>query len=295
MTEPTEALRLRRLEPDKADHCVALSAEAGWNQTEADWRLMLTLGAGVGFFIGDDTLVATAIALPFGDRFAWISMVLVSRPYRHRGLATRLMENRLTYCENMGLPAVLDATDAGRPIYAPLGFRDLWRIVRLEANGLPGLDTEPQADIPVRPLAGDDLDWISRYDAASFGANRAEILRHLYCRKPDRAFVAEAGDGLRGFVLARDGRLALHVGPLVADDAATAIALAARAMSRVKGRVFVDAVDRPDSTFTSWLYANAFAVQRPFTRMRREPGSQDRQGDSDDAGRFFAVAGPELG
>lgn len=295
MTEPTEALRLGRLEPGKANNCVALSTAAGWNQTEADWRLMLTLGDGVGFYVGDDTLVATAIALPFGDRFAWIGMVLVSTPYRHRGLATRLMENRLTYCESVGLPAMLDATDAGRPMYAPLGFRDLWRIVRLQANDLSGRATEPQADIPVRPLTGDDLDWISRYDAASFGADRGEVLRHLYDRKPDRAFVAEASDGRRGFVLARDGRLALHIGPVVADDAATAIALAARAMSRVKGRVFVDAVDRPDSTFTSWLYAHAFAVQRPFTRMRREPGSRECQGDTDDAGRFFAMAGPELG
>ncbi len=295
MTEPTEALRLRRLEPDKADHCVALSTEAGWNQTEADWRLMLTLGDGVGFFLGDAVPVATAIALPFGDRFAWISMVLVSRLYRHRGLATRLMENRLAYCKNMGLPAMLDATDAGRPIYAALGFRDLWRFVRLEANGFPGLDMKPETDILVRQIAADELDRISRFDAASFGANRAEVLCHLYERKPDRAFVAEVNDKPSGFVLARDGRLALHVGPLIADDATTAIALAARTMIGVKGRVFVDAVDRPDSVFTAWLYANAFAFQRSFTRMRREPGSRKRQGDSNGAGGFFAVAGPELG
>lgn len=295
MTEPTEALRLRRLEPDAADHCMALSTEAGWNQTEADWRLMLTLGDGVGLFLGDATPVATAIALPFGDRFAWISMVLVSKQYRHRGLATRLMENRLTYCENMGLPAMLDATDAGRPIYAALGFRDLWRIVRLEASDFSGLDMKQNAGIVVRPISADDLDRISRSDAASLGANRAKVLCHLYERKPDRAFVAEVNGKPSGFVLARDGRLALHVGPLIADHDATAIALAARAMAGIKGRVFVDAVDRPDSAFTSWLYAHAFAVQRPFTRMRREPGSRERRGDSDGAGGFFVVAGPELG
>ena len=172
MTEPTEALRLGRLEPDKADNCVALSAEAGWNQTDADWRLMLRLGAGVGFFIGDGTLVATAIALPFGDRFAWIGMVLVSTPYRHRGLATRLMENRLTYCKSMGLPAVLDATDAqvhGQPFLGLLWVERFVRRLRREIA-----EVVPTGTSPLRHGVG-----VAGRRSATARAHRLSKVRHL--------------------------------------------------------------------------------------------------------------------
>ena len=77
--------------PDDLDGALALSAEAGWNQVAADWRLMLRLGS--GFAVRDDgRVVATALALPYPPAFGWVSMVLVHAPYRRRGLATRLVE-----------------------------------------------------------------------------------------------------------------------------------------------------------------------------------------------------------
>ena len=42
-----DSLIERRLVPADAEHLVALSAEAGWNQTATDWRLMLRHGDGV--------------------------------------------------------------------------------------------------------------------------------------------------------------------------------------------------------------------------------------------------------
>jgi hypothetical protein len=75
----SDELREHALDPSMVPACLALSAEAGWNQIEADWRLMLRLGRGLGVSAGDGRLVATAIMLPFERRFAWISMVLVCR------------------------------------------------------------------------------------------------------------------------------------------------------------------------------------------------------------------------
>ena len=66
-----------------------LSDEAGWNQNAADWAVFFKYGTVLGFAIADG-LVATAAALPYGDAFGWISMVLVTAEWRRRGLATRL-------------------------------------------------------------------------------------------------------------------------------------------------------------------------------------------------------------
>src|SRR5687768_17683295 len=93
--------------------CLALSTEAGWNQTEADWRLILRLGNGQGLFEGQ-RLIATASAIPYGDRFGWVCMVLVAVDRRRKGHATSLVRWVLRSLDEGGLVPGLDATQAGR-------------------------------------------------------------------------------------------------------------------------------------------------------------------------------------
>ena len=65
------------------------------------------------------------------ERLAWISMVLVTRARRRGGLGTGLLRRCIeeTRASAAGV-AGLDATEQGRPIYLPLGFRDLYAISR---------------------------------------------------------------------------------------------------------------------------------------------------------------------
>ena len=105
-----------------------LSASASWNQNEADWRLMLTLGRGWGIRALDDggreRLAASVIALPYGDEFAWVSMVIVLPAFRGRGYASQLLEHALGELAWRGIAAILDATPDGHPIYVAKGFVD---------------------------------------------------------------------------------------------------------------------------------------------------------------------------
>ncbi len=211
-----------------------LSAEAGWNQTAADWRLMLNLGEGFGLWTLEGRLVASTIVLPFGGRFAWISMVLVTEDFQRRGLAARLLHHAVAVLVERGLTPMLDATPAGARVYEPLGFVGLYRLQRLQAPAASqptSVSVAPPSRITVRPATTSDLGAIAAYDAPAFGADRTPILAHFIERQPERAFVAERSGELVGYVLARDGRTALHPGPLVADDQATAIALADRALA----------------------------------------------------------------
>jgi hypothetical protein len=102
--------------------------------------------------------------------------------------------------------------------------------------------------------------------------------------------VAERNGQVAGFALAREGREAMQVGPLVARDAGTARELLAAALSVVSAPVYVDIADHAAS-LQAWALAQGFAIQRPFTRMAHGP----RGYAPGEAALIFCPAGPELG
>ena len=166
---------------------LTLSAEAGWNQTAADWQIFLDLGNAVGVVGADGRLIATAATLPHADRFAWISMVLVTAAQRRRGLARWLLRDCIERLTNHRLVPVLDATPAGRNVYSGLGFYDAWSMRRLVTRAQHAPRARPAAEgVTVLPL--DPADWpkIIAYDTAIFGADRGALLRRLAGRLPKR-------------------------------------------------------------------------------------------------------------
>jgi GNAT superfamily N-acetyltransferase len=253
--------------------CFALSRAANWNQNEADWRLMLELGHGWGLSLADGTLIASTLVLPYGD-FAWVSMVLVHPAHRRHGHASRLLRVALAALHDRGLTPVLDATPAGREVYRQEGFRDTWTFKRFQKTGtVPIFHAEKMVTVTNFEL-----------DREAFGADRLRLLRALEARLPQAAL--SLADG---FVLGREGREANQIGPLVARDEATAIALLQSALAAVTAPLYVDVVDHAPK-MQQWLLEQGFTFQRPFTRMvygaDRAPGNERL---------VYLVAGPELG
>jgi len=114
--------------------------------------------------------------------------------------------------------AGLDGTGQGRPIYLPLGFRDLYKIARWHFDGAKGGAVAPPAGVTIRPITPADLPRLAIYDRPLTGMERPSILMHLALRQPGRAWLAEdVGSKIVGFVLGREGRVATSLGPVVAD------------------------------------------------------------------------------
>jgi ribosomal protein S18 acetylase RimI-like enzyme len=258
--------------------CLALSRAAHWNQNEADWRLMLAIGHGWGISAHGE-LIASTLVLPF-EGFAWVSMVLVLPAHRRKGYAQRLLRIALEDLKERSLAAVLDATPAGREVYRLEGFRDTWSFKRFALEGQKGVRTLFQKKGP------DPFSWeaVLRLDREAFGASREPLLRDLARRLPQAALATE-----RGFILGREGREALQLGPLVACDEGSAIELLSRALEAVAPPLYLDVADHAPR-LVQWLQERGFAVQRPFTRMvrglARAPGNEKL---------VYCVAGPELG
>jgi len=123
---------------------MALSRAANWNQNEADWRMMLRLGKGFGLSAADGSLVASIVVLPYGDEFAWMSMVLVSPQHRRLGYASRMLRRALAYLQSRGLAAVLDARHAVE-IGTGTGVSGIWLLRGMREDGvLTSVDIEAE-------------------------------------------------------------------------------------------------------------------------------------------------------
>jgi GNAT superfamily N-acetyltransferase len=284
--ENTEPLVLVPLTSSDIGDAQELVAEAGWNQTPADWCVFLELGHTLSARARDGTLVGTAATLPYAGGFAWISMVLVAKQWRRRGTGTRLLNRCIEMLRESSSIPMLDATPAGREVYRRLGFRDLWPITRWRRAA--AVDSGSVAT-NVRLLEGCDLAQVVTLDTATFGCSRDNLLQRLRDRSLEFACVAETNTQVRGFLLGRNGRAATQFGPIVADDEHMAAALVDFAGQRVGSPVMLDVPDQ-HAGFTKWLENHGFVRERPLMRMIL---SADRS--VGDPRRMIAIAGPELG
>jgi len=274
-------LAIASIDAGESEAVWPLSIEAGWNQNVADWRFMLGAGHGFGLRGSDGKWEASSLVLPLGEKLAWISMVLVTQARRRGGVGTGLLKRCIAEAQANGAVAGLDATEQGRPIYLPLGFRDLYRISRWHFDGVK--EMPPTA--AVRRMAIADLPGMRVYDHELSSMHRPALLAHLAVRQPAMALVSDAG----GFVLGREGRTAYSIGPVIADDEATGLALIAKAASSVPGPFIIDVPDA-HANIRRWLERQGAVSPRGYVRMTlgSAPGL-------DDPSHVFALAGPELG
>jgi GNAT superfamily N-acetyltransferase len=271
-----EHLAIGILGADDAREGLLLSAEAHWNQNEADWRFFLTRGAVFGIRDGDSRLIATAALLPYTSNNAWISMVLVTQNWRRRGLATKLLDACLDSAAKQELTTWLDATPAGATVYGPLGFKPTLELRRLRFAG-------SAARAAPRPVSDSNYEEFIARDRRTMGFDRSALLRDLGGR-PGSQLLSHGS----AMALIRDGRTARHIGPLFADDASSATALTVTIAQAEMGPMLIDAVSE-HGEFLENLTTCGWTIERPFQRMRF--GSATTL----DAAPPFAVAGPEYG
>jgi GNAT superfamily N-acetyltransferase len=257
---------------------VELSTEAGWNQTAEDWSLLIRLGRGYGAASPEGRLVATALALPYPSSLGWIGMVIVHGPYRRRGLATRLLDRSIADLLDRGLVPFLDATPAGQPVYERMGFRPVEALTRWRGEG-----GGPPADA-LSPLR--DIGDVAELDRLAFGADRSAVLGDLLGRAGAVSLCDPAGDG---YLLARTGRTATYIGPVVARGAASAVKLLEAGLAAITGPATVDVPDR-QLDIADLLSSRGFQPERPFARMALE-----RNSGYGEPALIRAIAAPELG
>jgi predicted N-acetyltransferase YhbS len=282
-----DELEIRLLTEEHISAGMRLSTLAGWNQTESDWRRVLQHDP-QGCFMAclNNRVVGTTTTTVYGTDLAWIGMVLVDPEYRRRGIATQLMEAAIRSLRSQGVETIkLDATPAGRPVYAALGFTEETRIERWMGTARATGKTDFQIWRPeVRQK-------VMALDRRAFGAERADLLDSLVVDSSVMPLTISASDGeLQGYALARRGTLACYIGPVVAKSQHTAVSLLDGMFDRLNGRdVFIDINTRFEAG-AQIMGTRGFVKQRDFMRMCFGPENSPETSEL-----IFAIAGPEIG
>ena len=286
------AEKLEELTPEALAMLCELVAHTGWNQTAQDWGVFFQCGAIYVVRDAQGRIAASGAVLPMGESrpgylasltgrgVAWISMILVRPDMRGRGLAHRVFERCMGDIRERGRIAMLDATPQGEPLYQQYGFEPLWRLTRWQREARP-------ATGPELPLAKPDLETLAELDQESLGFSRKTLLSELVDR-PDSRYVRH----VLGLAVVRSGRVAHHIGPLIATNEPTAVAVMRQAVAALSGPVVIDVPDaRP--LLRQALADAGFAPQRGFLRMARALAEQRiPRGQTH---FIHAIAGPEFG
>jgi GNAT superfamily N-acetyltransferase len=175
----------------------------------------------------DSVVVGVGGAVDYGP-FAYVGLVGVHPSAQRQGIGMALMEPLLAWLDGRGCPVVLlDASDAGAPLYLRLGFVEddqtaVYRLERLEPF-TPG----ESAGVEVRPFTPFELLAVAAFDAPRFGAARMDVFTAFLDRYPARSFVAcDASGAVTGYLIAQ----ATTLGPWSTATPAVAAALLAHAL-----------------------------------------------------------------
>ncbi|MFL6445705.1 MAG: GNAT family N-acetyltransferase [Candidatus Sulfotelmatobacter sp.] len=265
---------LRTMKTEDVPAAFQLSAQAGWNQTEEDWRTLLELAPKTCLAIEvDGQLAATTTLLCYGRRLAWIGMVLTKVEFQRRGFAKALFREALKRADEMEIETIkLDATKQGQPLYEQFGFRGEEEIVRWSRQNS---GTEPL------PVVRSSTPVWRHLDANYFGADRLSLLERL--AEKNAPAVRE-----HSYLYSRPGRASAYLGPCVSDNPEDARTLISARVQNSQCSWYWDLFpgNRHAASVARHL---GFTPQRHLLRMARGKELCENR----DA--IYAIAGFELG
>jgi GNAT superfamily N-acetyltransferase len=228
--------RIRLMRPGEISTAVDWAAAEGWNPGLAD-ASCFGVADRRGFLIGefDGVPAATVSCVNYGANFSFLGFYLVRADLRGRGYGLRMWKQAIAHAGRRVIG--LDGVVAQQQNYRKSGFELAYANVRY--GGAIVAPDRPQAD--VIELSQVPLATIEAYDATVFPAPRPAFLR-AWVNAPGHVGCARVRDGrLAGFGVIRPCRTGYKIGPLAADDRATAeIVLSALVAKVGGGDIFLD-------------------------------------------------------
>lgn len=246
-TAPQETLLLREISTADALACHALSRAVNWPHRAEDWEMVIGLGRGVVATLGQE-IVATALWWPYGETHATLGMIIVSPAHQGGGIGKRLMQALFEQAHGRSL--MLNATAAGEPLYAKLGFVPCGGVQQHQGETPAIAAPVLQAGMSLRLGRRADLVLLERIDRQATGLARKPMLEVLLAC--GECIVLERNGQPEGFsILRRFGR-GLVVGPVVAATRDDAQILIAHWLHEQRGQ-FLRVDIQADSGLEDWL------------------------------------------
>jgi predicted N-acetyltransferase YhbS len=226
-----DRITFRALSDSDVETAHRLSVAVGWPHRAEDWRAVLLAGHGLCALDATGRVVGTAMWWPMGADFATVGMVIVSPELQGRGLGRKLMRAVLGAAPYATLQ--LNATVAGLPLYRSEGFRPIGTVEQYQGVALPVVPKCPPGRA-VRSTTEADWPSVVALDRLGHGHDREAILVAL-TRQAAGALCLHGGRAT-GYAFCRPFGRGAAIGPVIANDEETAIALIRFLVSSHTGR-----------------------------------------------------------
>jgi predicted N-acetyltransferase YhbS len=225
-----------------------------------------------GWFVGEQggSVVGTVGVVRY-DGFAYLGLMAVAPGQQQRGLGRWLLEHALAWLEQRGIGcAVLDATEAGAPLYTRLGFVDAGVTIEMARRGgseAPLVARATDVAIARSGEAPEDADALRALDHTLFGAERAALWTRLAAEAnpPVPTLLARAAGRAVGYLTLQPGLF----GPWAATDPRVAESLLVRALAEVPADASLRVqVPGGNAAALALLGAAGFVARRTLRHMR---------------------------
>ncbi|MEH2531919.1 GNAT superfamily N-acetyltransferase [Bradyrhizobium sp. AZCC 1588] len=255
---------IRTMHPKEISLAVDWAAAEGWNPGLADDVCFASVDP-EGFFIGeiDGAPVATVSCVNYSAGFSFLGFYIVRPDLRGKGYGLQIWNAAIAHA---GARVIgLDGVTAQQDNYRKSGFELAYANVRY--GGMVAAPSAAQVgaiDLSEVPLVDVEAD-----DTTVFPARRPAFLR-AWIGTPGHVGRAVVRDGrLAGWGVIRPCRKGFKIGPLVADDRATAEAVLTALLAEVGGgEIFLDvpSVNRDAIALAEGLgLAPVFETARMYT------------------------------
>nr|WP_243442975.1 GNAT family N-acetyltransferase [Herbaspirillum sp. B39] len=115
---------LRPMRPEDLASCHAMSLHLYWPHRLADWQFHHQVSSSWAVELeepdGTRSVAGSGMLCPLGDDYASLGLVIITDALQGRGLGRAMMQRLLQDAGTRNV--ILNATEAGRPLYEKLGF-----------------------------------------------------------------------------------------------------------------------------------------------------------------------------
>ncbi len=255
--------KLRLMTPDDIPGVIHVVEQIGWSHQPADVARILNWSP-EGCFLVEETgrgVIGTVSTVSYGTALAWIGLMMIAPDCQRQGVGRQLMRAALDHLIARDTERImLDATDAGRPLYESLGFCNVCKVERWEGRASTYLG--PRA----RRMRPADVDAVFDLDTHLFGLRRTFILMRLLEEFPDMAWVDYERGTLQGYLLGRRSKGGVILGPWMSWSPASAERLLLVALEALQGKNIV--MDIVDSNGRAMILAGDHNLKRTGSHTR---------------------------
>lgn len=283
-TMTDDAIVIRDMTPADLPAAHGLSREQQWPHRKADWTRLLDLGGGA-VAERDGAVIGTVMWWEYGPDYGVIGMVIVAGAAQGKGIGRRLMDRAIDALGDRSM--LLNATDAGEPLYRSMGFAPIGTIFQHQGAAFSVPVAELIPNERVAPMKSGEIDAIVALDRRAIGMDRRNVVE-LLCGYAQGVVLNRDGDQA-GYALFRRFGRGLSIGPVVGPDIGGATALISHWLGSNPGMFC--RLDVPEhSGLSAWLEELGVpCVGRVTTMCRGTPPPRD------DGARVYALVNQALG